>query len=281
MVYLVWELYDGINHREECAEVLATAYMHNNPFIKPLKLTKKDMLQDFLKQLDSQTFRWVFIFFEGELYNQGVKELVGVSCAGDIMDFQNPQGLNQDNNYDQVPNPALVRTYMRYKTLQPFWEKIKNVQPNEYFYVGNSGIKPKYMGRGVVFSTMVLEMLYFLRNIGYQYGVSNAINFIAKKFIAKISDVLNETINLEGMQVVSDNSHPFKDSGLSQSLFAGEIENGIKNLQDYDIINITNNLNLFELSEVINISLPQYLIQNRQQRKNHISLNVDYQLIQF
>ena len=27
MVYLIWELYDGVNHREECAEVLATAYM--------------------------------------------------------------------------------------------------------------------------------------------------------------------------------------------------------------------------------------------------------------
>ena len=56
---------------------------------------------------------------------------------------------------------------MRYKTLHPFWEKVKNVKLYEYFYVGNSGIKPKYMGKGVVFSTMVLEMLYFLKNIGY------------------------------------------------------------------------------------------------------------------
>ena len=71
------------------------------------------------------------------------------------------------------------------------------------------------MGKGVVFSSMVLEMLYFLRNIGYKYGVANAINLIAKKFIGKISNVLNETINLEEMQVISDNSHPFKDSGLT------------------------------------------------------------------
>lgn len=71
------------------------------------------------------------------------------------------------------------------------------------------------MGKGIVFSTMILEMLYFLKNIGYQYGVSNAINFIAKKFIGKLSNVLNETINLEEMNVISDNSHPFKDSGLS------------------------------------------------------------------
>ena len=91
---------------------------------------------------------------------------------------------------------------MRYKTLQPFWEKFKNVQHNQYFYVGNSGIKPNYMGRGVVFSTMILEMLYFLRNIGFKYGTSNAINIIAKKFIAKISDVMNETISLEDMYVI-------------------------------------------------------------------------------
>ena len=29
MVYLVWELYDGVSHRDECAEMLATAYMVN------------------------------------------------------------------------------------------------------------------------------------------------------------------------------------------------------------------------------------------------------------
>ena len=81
--------------------------------------------------------------------------------------------------------------------------------------MGNSGIKPKYMGQGVVFSTMVLEMLYFLKNIGYKFGVSNAINFIAKKFIGKIANIMNETINLEDMEVISDNSHPFKDSGLT------------------------------------------------------------------
>ena len=51
MIHLVWELYDGKTHREECAEILAQAYMvlkiviqFNNPFVKPLNLTKKDML---------------------------------------------------------------------------------------------------------------------------------------------------------------------------------------------------------------------------------------------
>ena len=71
------------------------------------------------------------------------------------------------------------------------------------------------MGRGVVFSTMILEILYFLRNIGYKYGASNAINFIAKRFIAKLANIMNETINLEDMEVISDNSHPFKDTGLT------------------------------------------------------------------
>ena len=27
MVHLVWELFDGKNHREECAEILADAYV--------------------------------------------------------------------------------------------------------------------------------------------------------------------------------------------------------------------------------------------------------------
>ena len=48
MVHLVWELFDGKNHREECAEILADAYVvyekknnqFNNPFVKPLNLTK-------------------------------------------------------------------------------------------------------------------------------------------------------------------------------------------------------------------------------------------------
>ena len=65
------------------------------------------------------------------------------------------------------------------------------------------------MGKGIVFSTMILEMLYFLKNVGYQYGVSNAINFIAKRFIGKMANIMNETINLEDMEVISDKSHPF------------------------------------------------------------------------
>ena len=76
---------------------------------------------------------------------------------------------------------------MRYKTLQPFWQKIKNVQRNEYFYVGNTGVNPKYMGRGIMSYYMVMEMITYMKYLGFKYAVSNAINNIAKRFIGRLS----------------------------------------------------------------------------------------------
>ncbi|KAM3137353.1 hypothetical protein pb186bvf_010533 [Paramecium bursaria] len=227
MIHLVWELYDGQTHKDECAEVLSTAYSYNNPFMAPLKLNKQDLKQDFLLQLDSKIFKWIFIFFDGELYHQGIKEIVGVTCAGEMLDFQTPHELNESQNFDMVPSPQLVRTYMRYKTLKPFWEKMQNIQKNEYFYVGNTGITPKYMGRGIVSYYMVLEIISYLKYQGYKYAVSNAINSIAKRFIGRLSNVLQEKVTLEEMQVVSDKSEPFKNTGLTQVLFVGEVQDGI------------------------------------------------------
>ena len=45
------------------------------------------MLQEFLNQLDNKVFRWVLIFFNKDLYEQGIKDIVGVICSGDVLDF--------------------------------------------------------------------------------------------------------------------------------------------------------------------------------------------------
>ena len=50
MINLVWELYDGKTHREECAEILANAYMvmkKCNLVQQPIrKTTKVDEIND-------------------------------------------------------------------------------------------------------------------------------------------------------------------------------------------------------------------------------------------
>ncbi|KAM3144063.1 hypothetical protein pb186bvf_003827 [Paramecium bursaria] len=227
MIHLVWELYDGHSYREECAEILSNAYLYNNPFVQPLKLNKKNMLQEFLNQLDKKVFRWVFIFFEQELYYSGIKEIVGVNCSGDMLDFQIPKELLQGQNFNLVPSHAQVRTYMRYKTVLPFWEKFPNIKEFEYCYSGSLGIHPKYMGKGVVSYYMMQALLLHMKQLGYKFGVGNAINDIAKRVFANIANDERFIVTLDDMEVLTDNSHPFKDTGLTQTFFIGEINNGV------------------------------------------------------
>ena len=39
-------------------------------------------------------YRWVFIFFDAELYKKDVKEIVGVLSTGDVVDFKNPDNCD-------------------------------------------------------------------------------------------------------------------------------------------------------------------------------------------
>ena len=69
----------------------------------------------------------MFIYFDAELYKKNIKEIVAVSCAGDFADFRNPVDKDKQIDFNIVPTTSLVRTYMRYKTLEPFWNQIKTV----------------------------------------------------------------------------------------------------------------------------------------------------------
>lgn len=50
---------------------------------------------------------------------------------------------------------------------------------------------------------------------------------IAKRFIGRIAHVLQEKVTLEEMQVISDKTQPFKNTGLTQVLFVGEVGDAI------------------------------------------------------
>lgn len=71
------------------------------------------------------------------------------------------------------------------------------------------------MGKGIVSYYMVLEMISYMKYQGYRYAVSNAINSIAKSYIGRLSNVLQEKVTLEEMQIISDKSQPFKNTGLT------------------------------------------------------------------
>ncbi|KAM3137363.1 hypothetical protein pb186bvf_010543 [Paramecium bursaria] len=222
MIKLVWEHYDGKTYRQECAEILADSYMFNNPFVKPLKLKKEDMIDEFLGQLDRRTFRWIFIYFDADLYQQGIKEIVGVCSTGDIFDFKNP---DKQLDFNKVPTTSLVRTYMRYKTLEPFWNKVKTVKQYEYLYGGSTAVKPKYMGTGIISYYMIQEITtHLVKEYGFKSGLANAINTIAKKYLARLYNQTTDVIQLEEMYVVDGDYYPFKGTGLTQDLFVADLD---------------------------------------------------------
>ena len=55
------------------------------------------------------------------------------------------------------------------------------------------------MGRGMISYYICLEVISYMRSIGYKYALVNAINHIAKRLFEKLSSVMQETVVLENM----------------------------------------------------------------------------------
>ena len=71
------------------------------------------------------------------------------------------------------------------------------------------------MGKGVVSYQMMYALILHMKALGYKFGVGNAINEIAKRVFTNIADDDRITVTLDDMEVLTDNSHPFKDTGLT------------------------------------------------------------------
>lgn len=51
-------------YETQVANLLADAYMFNNPFLKPLNITKEELYEEFRQTLLNRIFRWPFIYVE-------------------------------------------------------------------------------------------------------------------------------------------------------------------------------------------------------------------------
>jgi hypothetical protein len=129
-------------YEDEVANLLADAYMHSNPFLKPLDITRDTLLKEFQLTLRNRVFRWPLIYVEKRAWEQGKFDLIGCWCWGDVNDFRPPA---ETVTFDVVPTKSLVRIYMRHKTMQVFFQKF-NPKDGEWAYGSTFAITPKYQG---------------------------------------------------------------------------------------------------------------------------------------
>ena len=104
-------------YEDQLANLLADAYMNNNPFLKPLSITREILLKEFQLTLRNKVFRWVLVFAEKKAWDNGVFDLIGCWCWGDVNDFRPKGDLANAKKFDVVPTKSLVRTYMRHLTM--------------------------------------------------------------------------------------------------------------------------------------------------------------------
>lgn len=103
------------------------------------------MYEEFLHTLRTRAFRWVYIYFEKESYQQGNREIIGCMMWSDLVDFK-PKGSNIGvTDYSVAPTSTLVRQYMRHRSVMPIFDKY-NPKEGEIAYGSGFGLNPKYMG---------------------------------------------------------------------------------------------------------------------------------------
>ena len=120
-------------YESELANLLADAYMNNNPFLKPLSITRDVLLKEFELSLRNRVFRWPLVFVEKKAWQQGKFELIGCWCWGDVNDFRPKGELANIQNFELAPTKSLVRLYMRHLTMAEFF-KIYNPKDGEWAY---------------------------------------------------------------------------------------------------------------------------------------------------
>ncbi|KAM3137364.1 hypothetical protein pb186bvf_010544 [Paramecium bursaria] len=220
MIQLVWELYDGRNHRNQCAELIASGLLLNQTQKTELKITKEIILPEILAQLDGNTFKWVFIFFDRDLYYSGVKEIVGILCGSDLIDFQ--KSMKQES--EGVAGGFLLNGQ---SSSQPFWNNLQKVNQKEFLYVGMIAVKTKYKGNEFLQFQMLLESLQYLKYLDFKYLVLNTVNSNAKNYLNKLQ-IKTDTQSNQRQGISDKNILEIKES---QYLFMGQIPSLINECQ--------------------------------------------------
>jgi hypothetical protein len=205
--------------------------MKNNPFLKPLEITRETLFKEFQLTLRNRVFRWPLIYVEKRAWQQGKFELVGCWCWGDVNDFRPKGEFAKMDRFDIVPTKQQVRTYMRHLTMQEFFKRY-DPKDGEWTYGSTFAITPKFQGTKGLSDQILYFSILCIYKLGYPYATGHAINDLAKGVFRRAINIGELEVDVSDIQVMETSTKPFAGLNLSQTCFLCDIKLTMAKLEE-------------------------------------------------